>query len=132
MRAFLNSNILVYAFGRDDRAEPARALLDQGGTIGVQCLNEFANVALNKLRMNWDEVELALETIIELCEVAAPIDLSLHRYGLAISRRYRLSIYDGLIIAAALHSDCDTLWSEDMQDSLVVENRLVVRNPFRL
>jgi predicted nucleic acid-binding protein len=36
-----------------------------------------------------------------------------------------------MIVAAALHADCDTLWSEDMHDGLVIDGRLRVLNPFR-
>lgn len=130
MKAFLDTNILVYAFSRDPRAERARALLDVGGTIGVQCLNEFANVALNKLGMNWTEVDAAFEEIRYLCDIGAPVDLDLHQSGLAIARRYGLNIFDSLIVAAALRAGCEILWSEDMQDGLVVEGALTIRNPF--
>jgi hypothetical protein len=36
-----------------------------------------------------------------------------------------------MIAASALHADCDTLWSEDMQDGMTLENRLRIVNPFR-
>lgn len=130
MTAFFDTNILVYAFSQDSRAERARALLDVGGTVGVQCLNEFANVARNKLGMDWGEVDAALGEIRLLCDVGAPVDLDLHKSGLAIARRYRLNVFDSLILAAALRAGCEILWSEDMQDGLVVETALTIRNPF--
>jgi predicted nucleic acid-binding protein len=36
-----------------------------------------------------------------------------------------------MIAASALHADCDTLWSEDMQDGIVLDGRLRIINPFR-
>jgi predicted nucleic acid-binding protein len=39
--------------------------------------------------------------------------------------------WDCLILAAALQSGCDILYSEDMQDGQVFEGRLTVINPFR-
>ena len=51
--------------------------------------------------------------------------------GSTLAERYRLSIYDAMIAAAALHADCDTLWSEDMQDGMTIEGRLRIANPFR-
>ena len=131
MKPFLDTNVLIYAFSRGSRAARARELLELGGIVGVQCLNEFANVALTKLRMNWDEILAGLREIRFLCEVAAPLDLGLHDHGLAIARRYRLAVFDGLILAAAIASGCQILWSEDMQDGLVAEDALLVRNPFR-
>ena len=53
-----------------------------------------------------------------------------HETGLALTERYGLSVWDASVVASALEADCDTLWSEDMQDGLVVSGRLRVRNPF--
>lgn len=54
---FLDTNILIYAFGRDvTRTTQAVALLRQGGTISVQVLNEFTNIARRKLRRSWPEI----------------------------------------------------------------------------
>jgi predicted nucleic acid-binding protein len=36
-----------------------------------------------------------------------------------------------MIAASALEADCDTLWSEDMQDGVVLDDRLRIANPFR-
>jgi hypothetical protein len=36
-----------------------------------------------------------------------------------------------MIAAAAMHADCDTLWSEDMQGGIVLDPRLPVVSPFR-
>ena len=47
-----------------------------------------------------------------------------------IVERYQLSIYDAMIVSAALQSNCATLWSEDLHNGLVIEERLTVRNPF--
>ena len=53
-RACFDTNVLIYAFAKDDpRAEVAQALLARGGVIGVQTLNEFVAVAVRKLRMPW-------------------------------------------------------------------------------
>ena len=51
--------------------------------------------------------------------------------GLALAERYGLSVYDAMIAASALHAECDTLWSEDMHDGLVIEDQLRIVNPFR-
>jgi len=58
------------------------------------------------------------------------LTMEVHETGLALAERHMLSIYDAMIAAAALHAHCDTLWSEDMQDGMVIEERLRVVNPF--
>jgi len=39
--------------------------------------------------------------------------------------------YDSLIVATALENECNILHSEDIQDGLVVEQRLAIINPFK-
>ncbi len=127
---FLDTNVLVYAFSDDARSARAEALLAEGCASGVQALNEFANVARRKLAMEWREVRDALDAIRALLSTVAPLDVETHLAGIEIAERHRLSVYDAMMIAAALHLRCTTFWSEDLQDGLVVEGRLTVRNPF--
>lgn len=128
--AFLDTNVLVYAFTDDPRTDRAEVLLASGCTTGVQALNEFANVARRKLGFSWDEVEDALRSIRILCRAIVPLDIGIHEDGLRIARQHRLAVFDALLVAAALRSGCDTLWSEDMHHGLVVDGRLRVLNPF--
>lgn len=128
---FLDSNILVYAFTTDPRAAAAQGLLERGGTVSVQCLNEFASVARRKLGMTWDEVRDALAAIRTLCRAILPLDLATHSDALRIVERQGYGIFDALIVASALGAGCETLWSEDMQDGAVIDGRLRIANPFR-
>jgi predicted nucleic acid-binding protein len=129
--AFLDSNVLVYAFTTDRRAAAAQRLLEQGCAISVQCLNEFVNVARRKLSKSWDDVRGALGTIRVLCPTIVSVDIVTHSDALRLAERYGFALYDALVIAAALRAESDTLWSEDMQDGMVVEGRLLIANPFR-
>ena len=128
---FLDSNVLVYAFTSDPRAHKAQELLARGCTAGVQGLNEFVNVARRKLGMTWVEVRDALAAIRTLCPTILPIDIDTHTDALQIAERYRLSVFDALMVTAALRVDCRILWSEAMHDGLIVEGRLRIANPFR-
>jgi predicted nucleic acid-binding protein len=128
---FLDSNVLVYAFTSDPRAHKAQELLARGCTAGVQGLNEFVSVARRKLGMTWVEVRDALAAIRTLCPTILPIDIDTHTDALQIAERYRLSVFDALMVTAALRVDCRILWSEDMHDGLIVEGRLRIANPFR-
>jgi predicted nucleic acid-binding protein len=46
-----------------------------------------------------------------------------------IAERYGYSIFDSLIIAAALHAGAGTLYTEDMRDGQAIDG-LAIRNPF--
>ena len=51
---FFDTNVLIYAFAADDpRNFRAEELLSEGGSIGVQILNEFTNVTRRKLQWQW-------------------------------------------------------------------------------
>jgi predicted nucleic acid-binding protein len=128
---FFDSNVLVYAFTTDPRAATAQALLERGGIISVQGLNEFANVARRKLGMTWDEVRDALSAIRTVCRTIVPVDIETHTDALHIAERHGYTIFDALMAASAVRAGCSTLWSEDMQDGLVIDKRLRIANPFR-
>ncbi|SER23741.1 PIN domain-containing protein [Sphingobium sp. YR768] len=128
--SFLDTNVLVYlASGDESKSGRVEALLAGECTLSVQVLNEFANVARRKMSFGWGEVRDFL-AIVRALTVIVPIGIETHNDGLRLSERYRFSIYDAMIVSAALLAECDTLWSEDMQDGLVVEDRLTIRNPF--
>jgi predicted nucleic acid-binding protein len=128
---FLDSNVLVYAFTTDERAGVAQALLQSRPAISVQGLNEFANVARRKLGMDWQEIREAVSAVRVLCPTILPVDLATHDEALRIAERYGYSMFDALIVAAALQANSDTLWSEDMQHGMIVDDRLRIANPFR-
>src|SRR5271156_5790524 len=58
------TNVLVYAVLSDDPRRPiAERLLAAGGTLSVQVLNEFANVARSKLKWSWPGIETTLALV---------------------------------------------------------------------
>lgn len=129
-KAFFDTNVLIYAFAKDDpRSEAALDLLAQGGAVGVQTLNEFVAVAWRKLRMPWSEIVEALGAIRTLCPAPVSVTAATHDRALRIVERHGYPIYDALVIAAALEASCRTLYSEDMRDGQVIEG-LTTRNPF--
>ncbi len=129
--SFLDTNVVVHlASGERAKAERAERLIAEGGTISVQVLNEIANVARRKMRLSWEETHGFLAMIRGLLAVE-PLTIESHETGLILAERYGLSTFDAMIAASALLADCDTLWSEDMQGGLVIDNRLRIANPFR-
>jgi predicted nucleic acid-binding protein len=129
--SFFDSNIVLYVAGSDDqKAVRAEQLLGAGGAISVQVLNESANVLRRKRQLPWKRVLAFLSEVRAGLEVH-PVTTDTHEIGLRLAERYGFAIYDSMIVAAALQADCDTLWSEDMQDGLVVDAKLRIVNPFR-
>lgn len=130
MTGFLDTNVLVYAFGTGSKGERARRLIGPGSHIGVQSLNELTLVLRRRQNLGWDAVEHALALVKAELPPSVPLTLMVHDQGISIARRYQLQIYDSMLLAAALSAGCDTFWSEDMADGLVIDGRLTIRNPF--
>ena len=131
MTAFLDTNLLVYAQTADPKGETARQVIASGGTISVQVLNEFANVLRRKFGLDWDEVAQALEDVKAALGPIRPITLETHAATLELSRHHGFSIYDSLIIAAALEAGCSQLMTEDLQAGRRIQGLAIV-NPFDL
>jgi predicted nucleic acid-binding protein len=131
VKPFLDTNVLVYAALSDDpRCATAERLLTAGGTISVQVLNEFANVARLKLKWPWPDIEAMLALVRNRSTKVRDITLSTHEAALALARHHGLSFYDALIVASAIEAGCDTLYSEDMQHGRAIGGLKIV-NPFR-
>ena len=129
--SFFDTNILLYlASGNRAKAERAEEIVGEGGVISVQVLNEITNVARRKMQLSWVEIRQFLSTIRSLLP-AHPVTIEIHGAGLALAERYGFSTYDAMIVASAIDAGCDTLWSEDMQQDMVIGRRLRIRDPFR-
>ena len=128
--SFFDTSVLLYLLSDDPvKADRIENLLSARGVISVQVLNEFAVVALRKLRMPLNEVREILDTIRRVCDVE-PITIETHDRGLAVCERYRFSLYDSMLVAAALISGVEILYSEDLQHGQVIDDQLRVTNPF--
>lgn len=131
-RAFLDTNVLIYAVAQGDpRCEIAEALLAAGGVVSVQVFNEFAATARRKLGMSWENVVEALAAIRLLCPSPLAITIDTHDAALTIARAYGFHVHDALIVASALEADCETLYTEDLQDGQIIEARLTIRHAFK-
>ena len=128
---FFDTNVVLYLLSADTaKADRAEELLAIGGIISVQVLNEFSAVASRKLRMSWPEIREVLAQVRAVCNVE-PMSVDTHDRAAQLAERYGLSIYDALIVAAALLAGCSTLYSKDMQNGQVIERQLTIRNPFQ-
>jgi predicted nucleic acid-binding protein len=110
------------------KAEIAEELMAQGGVISVQVLNEFADVAARKFKSPWLQIRAVLSTVRDVC-VVVPVSIDTHDRGIVIAERYKLRVYDSMIISAALQAGCTTLISEDMQSGQRIDD-LTIHNPF--
>jgi predicted nucleic acid-binding protein len=129
-KPFLDTNILIYAFASQDRRMPAAlSLIEAGGSVSVQVLNEFVNVSLRKLSRPWGEIERQLTILRTLLDPPFSIDTVHHELAVRVAKRYGFGIFDSLMIASATTAQCDVFYTEDMQHEQRIEG-LTIRNPF--
>jgi predicted nucleic acid-binding protein len=129
-RAFLDTNILIYAFAEDDwRLDVAERIVNEGGTISVQVLNETASLLHRKFGFRWQRIREILDTVESTCPKPLPLTMETHNQAIEIAARFGLNLYDGLIVASAHEAGCSVLYSEDLQHGQVIEGVRIV-NPF--
>jgi len=136
-RYFIDTNVFVYSFDAKSarKREIAQNLigsaLEKGtGIISYQVAQEFLNAATRKFAvpLKLADAKKYLDIVLEpLCEVFS--STVLYHQALEIAAEWRLSFYDGLIVAAALQAECALLYSEDMQDGQKIRG-VTIRNPF--
>jgi len=126
---FADTNVILYLLDDSPKANRAEVILGQGPCISVQVLNEALVNCRRKAGLSWDEANVFLIGVQALCPVEN-LTVQTHEVGRALGERYSFSVYDSMIVASALIAGCTTLWTEDLQDGLLVENQLRIKNPF--
>jgi predicted nucleic acid-binding protein len=135
---FVDTNVLVYWRDSTEPVKQARArdwldLLwrEQRGRTSVQVLSEFHVVLTRKPKFRLPLDEAWRDVHAFMTWNPQPLDAALMERAHAIERRYKLSWWDSLVVAAAQAQDCALLLTEDMQDG-VEYGGVVIRNPFTL
>ncbi len=128
---FADTNVIIYSVSDDnDKRLQALKIIAQKPVISTQVLTETANTLLRKLKFVSQDIHTILVRLIAECDVVA-VQPETILSAIMIAERYRFSFYDSLIIATALKENCTTLYSEDMQDGQLIENKLLIINPFK-
>jgi predicted nucleic acid-binding protein len=133
-RAFLDTNVFVYAV---DTANPAKQKRAQevltttpDVVVSTQVMNEFYVVATRKLAtpLPPDDAAAIVARMAEL--VCVTVDSDLVRSAIWAGQRWQLSHWDSLMVVAAQRAGCDRLLTEDLNTGAGYEG-LRVENPFQ-
>lgn len=133
---FVDTNVFLYARDAGEPVKRPRAAAwlehlwrEQLGRTSIQVLSEYYVNLTRKLDPGlppdeaWDDVEMLLTWN------PVAIDAAVLKVGRDIERRYALSWWDSLIVAAARLQGCSLLLTEDLQDGAVLAG-VTVRSPF--
>jgi len=128
---FIDSNIFLYAFSTKDmlKQKYAKDIVISKAVISTQVLNEVCVNMIRKLNFVENQVIGFVESSYrryKIVEITKDVFLTASNLRL----KYQFSYYDSMIISAALQSECEVLYSEDMQHNQIIEKRLQIINPF--
>lgn len=132
--AFVDSNIWLYAFflrpGEEPLHERAKTLIDMPvrHVISDQVIAEVSSNLLRKANMAEETLDEVVTSFYARCRVVSPSQQT-HLTASRLRTRCQFSYWDSLIVASALEAGCLILYSEDMQDGLIVDGTLTIRNP---
>ena len=132
---FIDTNIWLYALIEDDdpgKSARAKLLIETQSAVIVstQVINEVCINLIKKAQLSEQHVQQLIESFYAkylVVELSKPLLLK----ASALREQYAFSFWDSLIVSSALSADASALYSEDMQDGLVVEDWLRIINPFK-
>ncbi len=130
-RTFVDTNVILYLFTDNDKKKNiATSLLSPANIISTQVVNENINVCLRKLKLGKEESYAHGQSLLDTFNVVNLYPPTItNAFNLSI--KYGFSYWDSLIVATALENNCEILLSEDMQDGLLVEGKMKIKNPFK-
>jgi predicted nucleic acid-binding protein len=134
VRHFFDTNVLVYS---QDAREPgkrevARVMIGEAigadaFVVSTQVLVEFYAVCVRRKLLGPGRALGLVQLWSEHDTVSQTPELVMR--GLALHQAHSISMWDALIVQAALDARCDVLWSEDLQHGRRFGN-LEVHDPF--
>ena len=136
MPVFVDTNILIYSLDARDKTKQrsaqawlTRCWQERSGRVSTQVLNEFY---VNLVRLKGDAFKKRARAEIRNLMAWNPcaVDAAMLETAWSIADDASVSHWNALIVAAALHQNCEILLSEDLQHGQVIEGVQVV-NPFR-
>lgn len=131
-RVFIDTNIIIYSYSSTERQKQfiAQKLITESNSyISTQVLTEFCNILLKKFRINHS----AIIAVLEECHQNHSIFINNEdtiQNAVRIAERYKFSFYDSLILSSALYAECDILYSEDLNNGQIINDKLTIINPF--
>ena len=126
----IDTNILLYSISKDENRKLliAANLIDASPVIFPQNLSEFINVLLNRWKYPKENMGLIVSEVLQSC-LLVNTSIAAYKRAFELIKKYDFQVFDAIIVASALESGCRLLFSEDMQDNLIIENQLTIINP---
>jgi predicted nucleic acid-binding protein len=131
---FIDTNIWLYAFldtGEEEKSARARELFQQAEPmLSAQVVNEVCVNLIKKAGFEESQIYQLIESFYEKYPIVE-MDEGLLLEASRLRQEYSFSFWDSMVVACALASNAEILYSEDMQNGLIVRDVLKIVNPFK-
>ncbi|WP_259068274.1 PIN domain-containing protein [Mucilaginibacter sp. X4EP1] len=127
----VDTNILLYALDDfyPEKQNIAINIIADKPLFCSQSLSEFSNVCLRKWKFPKSKVAELIEMYLNQC-IYIPVSESMLLRSIQIMKKHDLQLFDSIIVGSALESGCSILYSEDMDNGLIIDKTLKIVNPF--
>ena len=131
---FIDTNIWLYALldtGETDKTKAAQMLVRSSKvSVSTQVISEVCVNLIKKAKMPEGEIRKFIEGIYASHRVVE-LDMRVFLFASELREEYSLAFWDSMIVSAAFLSGAETIYTEDMQDGLVIRESLQIINPFK-
>jgi len=129
---FIDTNIWLYALldtGEAEKSRLAKELLEQTEPIlSIQVINELCVNLIKKAGFTEEQISQLIEALYEKYPVVE-MDENILLTASQLRQEYSLSFWDSMVAACALIAEAEILYTEDMQDGLIIRESLTIKNP---
>jgi predicted nucleic acid-binding protein len=134
-KIFIDTNVWVYLYLHDDKEKYKIAeeylLKNNPNAVFIitwQIINELSNTLL-RYKYNESEIRKYIEQLCKTCTIQ-DFTKEIVLTAASLREKYSFSFWDSIIVGSALFSECNLLISEDMQNGLTVDEKLIIKNIF--
>ncbi|MHA4742386.1 PIN domain-containing protein [Dyadobacter sp. MSC1_007] len=127
----VDTNILMYLYDSDNpnKRSTSESLLASTPSVSAQVVSEFLNVTKRLQKLHKRDILEKCTKALRYCKIT-PTDHNVLDRAMFLLNRYDFQMFDSIIVAAALESQCQILYSEDLQHRQVIDGKLTIINPF--
>lgn len=127
----IDTNVLLYFLDTslEERRTKAAELILLNPVFNSQSLSELINVLNRRWKFPKHSIIEIINKLMEECQFV-PINDQTIALSFDLVKKYDFQLFDAFIVATALESGCEFLYTEDLQNGLVIDKRLTIINPF--
>lgn len=134
--AFVDTNIWLYAFIESDKDLDKRKIassiiISKNLVVSTQVINEICVNLIKKAKFSEENIQELVRDFYSNYRVIE-FEPAIFLTASELRQNHYFSYWDSLIVACALVAEAETLYSEDMQNGLVVNKTLTIVNPFQM